>query len=1009
MKFSTAPHRLATRTHSQRKAGVYSLLLLLVATALFVFSGTYSPTATAQDTPAEEPAAAEASTDELSDDELLELAVNLGSSKLASETVEQLIGMGDARVLRLFERLMANELRTVGDRLVWEPPALEGESPAEAGAPLLLNAVAAERELLDLETLKVDGELPKSKSFRGNRKARKVIQQRLSLMGLDLKDPVIREESARNVGNKRQLEALPKLLELAENDPEKAIRRTAEESANLIVASGTDPEADEATRVAAIAGLGELKSIRGLDVLKEVINSDDSTPAMVAAAEKSTDQINRHISVTNWIKNAFFGMSAGSIFVLVALGLAITFGLMGVINMAHGEMLMIGAVATWACFEFLSTNPFWSGDPMAALGLSPNWAYVVAFFMAFTIAAITGLLVEVSIVRFLYKRPLDSLLATIGVSYILIQLVRNWKGDNLPLTRPDWSAGGWEVYPDIVLGYSRMFIIALTAFCLAAVVVIFRFTKIGLMVRATVQNRAMAQTLGVNTRVVDMFCFAFGAGLAGLAGFGVYLIGNTTPQMGQGYIVDSFLVVVVGGVGKLLGVVISGLGLGTLEKILEPIVLIEEPIRLFDSTWAKVAVLLLVVLFIQRRPSGLFPEKGRAASQATGKDDMPWLGRPTWRTDAILGGLLVIVGLVVIPALYLSGNMSIDTLNRYGYFTCFAICAVGLDLIWGYMGVLSLCQFLFFAFGSYCMGFYLINIGPKDVNGIPECLAYVMSDVANPTPPWYLAYFQNLGVSFLLAMLLPGLVAAVIGVMMFRSRVKGVYFAILTQAITVIAWRVFQKNDLKMGGTNGIRVTFSEELFGNPIAFQEGLSLASQTRFKLYILSVIALIVTLIVAKAMVRSGYGRILLAIRDDETRLRFSGYQPWVYKALTFTVAGMMAGLGGALYFPQKGIITPTEMEPSWSILVVAWVAFGGRGTLWGAVLGALAISQIYNFMTSEAPEYWMYVLGGLFILVPLLLPGGLMSIPTLIGNGLSRSKPGGTPPPPAVPASNTGGAA
>ncbi|MEM9420855.1 MAG: urea ABC transporter permease subunit UrtB, partial [Planctomycetota bacterium] len=783
MKITTAPHRLATRTNSQRK-GVYSLLLLTVAAALFVFSGTYSPTAIAQDAPAEAPAAAEASADELSDDELLAIAVNLGKSKLASETVEQLIGLGDARVLRLFERLMANELRTVGDRLVWEPAALEGEAPAEAGSPLLLNAVAAEREMLDLDTLKVDGELPKPKSFRGNRKARKVIQQKLSVMGLEVNDPAIREESARNVGNKRQLEALPKLLELAESDPDPSIRLTAEESADLIVASGTDTEADEATRIAAIAGLGELKSIRGLDVLKQVIESDDSTNAMVAAAEKSTDQINRHISVTNWIKNAFFGLSLGSILVLVALGLAITFGLMGVINMAHGEMLMIGAVATWACFEFLSNSPV---SPL--IHLSPNWAYVVAFFMAFIVAAITGLLVEISIVRFLYKRPLDSLLATIGVSFILIQAVRSWKGDNLPLTRPDWSAGGWEIYPDIVLGYSRMFIIGLTIFCLAAVIVVFRFTKIGLMVRATVQNRAMAQTLGVNTRLVDMFCFAFGAGLAGLAGFGVYLIGNTTPQMGQGYIVDSFLVVVVGGVGKLLGVIISGLGLGTLQKILEPIVLFEEPIRLFDATWAKVAVLFLVVLFIQRKPSGLFPEKGRAASQATGKDDMPWLGRPTWRTDAILGSLLVIVGLIVIPGLYLSGNMSIDTLNRYGYFICFAICAVGLDLIWGYMGVLSLCQFLFFAFGSYCMGFYLINIGPKDINGIPECLAYVMSDVANPTPPWYLAYFQNLGVSFILAILLPGLVAGIIGVMMFRSRVKGVYFAILTQAITVIALR----------------------------------------------------------------------------------------------------------------------------------------------------------------------------------------------------------------------------
>ncbi|MEM6458565.1 MAG: urea ABC transporter permease subunit UrtB, partial [Planctomycetota bacterium] len=660
-----------------------------------VFCWTAAP-AKAQETPTngtsnpvDAVGATEAGPAELTDEAVLTLALDLGEAKLALDTVDRLALLADARVLRLFERLMENELRTVGDRLVWEPAPLATDPPRAADAgPLLLDPLAKERVRLDPETLTVDGELPRVRSFRGNRRARRVIQAKLSVLGLEVSDPEVREESARNVGNKRQLEALPLLNRLAANDPVKAVRRMAQESAHLIVAAGVDPEADEATRLAAIEGLGEVKSIRGRDVLRDITRDENAPPALADAARISIDQIEWHITVTDWVKNAFFGLSLGSILVLVALGLAITFGLMGVINMAHGEMLMIGAVATWACFEFLSASPV---SPM--LQLSPNWAYVVAFFIAFIVAALVGLLVEVSIVRFLYKRPLDSLLATIGVSFILIQAVRSWKGDNLPLTRPDWSAGGWEVYPDVVLGYSRMFILGLTAFCLAAVVVVFRFTKIGLMVRATVQNRAMAQTLGVNTRLVDMFCFAFGAGLAGLAGFGVYLIGNTTPQMGQGYIVDSFLVVVVGGVGKLLGVVISGLGLGTIQKIFEPIVLIEEPIRLFDATWAKVAVLLLVVLFIQRKPSGLFPEKGRAANQATGKDDMPWLGRPTWRTDAVLGSLLVVVGLIIVPGLYLSGHMSLDTLNRYGYFVCFAICAVGLDLIWGYMGVLSLCQF----------------------------------------------------------------------------------------------------------------------------------------------------------------------------------------------------------------------------------------------------------------------------------------------------------------------------
>ena len=676
---------------------------------------------------------------------------------------------------------------------------------------------------------------------------------------------------------------------------------------------------------------------------------------------------------------------------------------MGVINMAHGEMLMIGAITTWACFVFFTEGgqlfPWLPGLG----GVSPGLTYLIAFPLAFIVAAVVGLIVELTIVRFLYKRPLDSLLATIGVSFILIQLIRNWKGDNLPLVRPEWASGQFTLMQDVTISYSRLFLIGLSVFCVAAVVLLFRFTKIGLMLRATAQNREMAQSLGVNTRRVDAFTFAFGSGLAGLAGFGVYLIYNVSPQMGQGYIVQSFLVVVVGGVGNLAGVVISGLGLGFIQKVLERLQLITEPIGLFDATWAEVAVLVLVILFIQRRPGGLFPEKGRMANLASTSGDAPVGARPTWLGDGVMFSVIAGIGLLVLPGLYLSGIISIDDINKYGYFVTFAICAIGLDLLWGYVGVLSLCQFLFFSLGAYAMGFYIINQGPMK-EGIPECLYYVMSGTGDLTAPWYLAWFQSLPVSLLLAMLLPGIVAAGVGVLMFRSRVKGVYFAILTQTITVIALRVFEKNELKMGGTNGIRITFTEELFGHPIATQAGLSAIQQTRFKLYLLSVVALLLTIVAAKAITRSRFGRILLAIRDDETRLRFGGYKTWVYKAALFAVAGMMAGLGGALYMPQKGIITPGDMAPYWSILVVAWVAIGGRGTVWGAVIGAIGVTAMYNWMTTNFPDYWMFSLGGLFILVPLLLPGGLMSIPAVIIKATrSRSAP------PVGPAAATEGGA
>ncbi len=928
---------------------------------------------------------AQEATDEIERD-ILDSLDSLTNRKTAQDTVAKLISYKDIRVKRLFERIVDNQVYARGNDVVWAPVLIEDEQGDLQATLFPLLSPLKDDGSPDAEAVET---VPYSElsRFRVFRRAFNEMRDSLAIIGLELEDPVERERSAIDVGNKRQLEAVPLLTVMVDEDPDPAIRRAAKESLALINASGSNPDADDATIDQAIVTLGEFKSIRALDLLKSL--RDAPTPETSStrsnAIDTSIGQIEGHITFTNKVKDAFFGLSLGSILVLMAVGLAITFGLMGVINMAHGEMLMIGAIATWATFVYL-----FRGDQLFAwlpgwpegLLLSAEWAYVVAFPIAFIVAALVGLLVEVTIVRFLYKRPLDSLLATIGVSFILIQLVRNWKGDNLALTRPEWASGSFELMQDVTLSYARLFLILLSIFCVIAVVVLFRFTKIGLMLRATSQNREMAQTLGVNTRRVDMFTFAFGSGLAGLAGFGLYLINSVSPQMGQGYIVDSFLVVVVGGVGKLAGVVISGFSIGFIQKFLEPIEWITEPIRMFDATWAKVAVLTLVVLFIQRKPGGLFPEKGRAANQAD-SSDMPWLGRPTWLTDGILGGLVILIGLGLVPTLYLTGYLSIDDVNKYGYFVTYAICAVGLDLLWGYVGVLSLCQFLFFALGAYAMGFYLINHGPK-IEGIPECLYYVMSGTGDLQAPWYLSLFESLPVAFLLALLLPGVAALIIGVMMFRSRVRGVYFAILTQTLTVIALQVFQKNDLKMGGTNGIRITFTEELFGNPIATQASLALHEQTRFRLYILSVIALLFVIVVAKLITRSRYGRVLLAIRDDETRLRFSGYKTWVFKTAVFVVAGMMAGLGGALYLPQKGIITPGDMAPYWSILVVAWVAIGGRGTIWGAVLGAIGVSMLYSWMTTNYPEYWMFALGGLFVLVPLLLPGGIMSLPIVLMN-------------------------
>ncbi|MBB6441197.1 urea ABC transporter permease subunit UrtB [Phycisphaera mikurensis] len=926
---------------------------------------------------------------------ILAAVPELGERKTAEDAVDRLIGLKDVRVKRLFERLVASEVYERGDEagIVWAPVIADAEDGSGMQAslyPLLAEGEAAASEgETALPAAPPSAVVPfdELKRFRVFRPALNRIRDSLALIGLELDDPAERERAAIDTGNKRQSEAVPLLVELAEEDPDAGVRRAAAESLALIRASGGDPAATPGQVVAAVEQIGTLKSIRGLDLLDRLAADEEATPAVRSAAAAAAAQVQRHITATNWIKNAFFGLSLGSILVLMALGLAITFGLMGVINMAHGEMLMIGAVGTWATFTCLSGGQLFSWLPGLDTGLSAGWLYAVALPVSFLVAAAAGWLVEATIVRFLYKRPLDSLLATIGVSFVLIQLVRNWKGDNLPLVRPAWAGGSIELMQDVSFSTARLFIIALSIACVVAVAAIFRFTKAGLLVRATSQNRDMARALGVNTRRVDALTFAFGSGLAGIAGYGLYLIASVSPQMGQGYIVDSFLVVVVGGVGQLAGVVLSGFGIGFAQKMLEPLELITEPIRLFDATWANVAVLAGVVLFIQRRPGGLFPERGRQANLATG-DEAPWASRPSGWTDALMMSLLVGLGLVLVPILYGSGTLSIDDVNRYGYFATYAICAVGLDLLWGYVGVLSLCQFLFFAFGAYAAGFYLINHGPK-INGIPECLYYVMSGTGDLTAPAYLSLFENGFVSLLLALLIPGAVAFALGVVMFRSRVKGVYFAILTQTFTVIALRVFQKNELGMGGTNGIRITFTETLFGHPIMTTEGLGPFEQTRFRLYAISVVALILSVVVAKLITRSRYGRVLLAIRDDETRLRFGGYRTWLFKAGVFAVAGVMAGLGGALYLPQKGIITPGDMAPYWSILVVAWVAVGGRGTVWGAVIGAIGVSAMYAWMTSNHPAYWMFALGALFILTPLLLPGGVMSLPAMLGGRLRKA--------------------
>ena len=291
----------------------------------------------------------------------------------------------------------------------------------------------------------------------------------------------------------------------------------------------------------------------------------------------------------------FTGISLGSILLLVALGLAITYGLMGVINMAHGELMMIGAYATYVVqglFQKYLPGAF-------------DWYLLAAVPVAFLSSALVGAALERSVIRFLYGRPLETLLATWGISLVLMQGVRTLFGaQNVGVRNPQWMSGGVQVLSNLQLPFNRLIIIAFAATVLLAMAWLIARTRLGLFVRGVTQNRAIASCMGVNTARIDTYAFALGSGIAGLSGCALSQIGNVGPDLGQGYIVDSFMVVVLGGVGQLAGTVYAALGLGLLNKLLE---------GWAGAVLAKIAVLVFIIIFIQKRPQGIFAMKGRSA------------------------------------------------------------------------------------------------------------------------------------------------------------------------------------------------------------------------------------------------------------------------------------------------------------------------------------------------------------------------------------------------------------
>jgi urea transport system permease protein len=335
----------------------------------------------------------------------------------------------------------------------------------------------------------------------------------------------------------------------------------------------------------------------------------------------------------------------------------------------------------------------------------------------------------------------------------------------------------------------------------------------------------------------------------------------------------------------------------------------------------------------------------------------------------VMGGALLLAFLNLATGPDFALHVPVYIISLVGKYLCFAILALAVDLVWGFAGILTLGHAAFFALGGYAMGMYLMRaIGTRGVYGNP-ILPDFMVFLGWHDLPWYWWGMNWFPIAMLMVMVVPGVLALVFGYLAFRSRVTGVYLSIITQALTYALLLAFFRNDMGFGGNNGM--TDFKDILGIPLQ-------ADSTRVGLLLITAVFVCLIFLVARYVVTSRFGKVLIAVRDTEARTRFLGYRPESYKLFVFVLSAVMAGIGGALYVPQVGIINPGEFAPANSIEAVIWVAVGGRGTLVGAILGAVLVNFGKTYFTGALPELWLFALGGLFIFVTLLLPKGVMGL-------------------------------
>lgn len=432
------------------------------------------------------------------------------------------------------------------------------------------------------------------KKVKVNNRLRVQLREVMARITLSSDNPDIRKSAVKNMLNKMSDRNIAMLTKAKEVETDSKIMALIELALAINTLKAADVQAD---RLAALETMdGSLEPVV-LNTLSDLLAQDDagnnleSDVVVHAKASKIKDSIQQKIKFYELIEQLFFGLSLGSVLLLIATGLAITFGVMGVINMAHGELIMIGAYTAYVV-QLLMPNFI-------------EYSLLVAIPMAFLIAGAVGILIERCVIRFLHGRPLETLLATFGISLILQQTVRSiFSPLNRQVSSPSWMSGSLDLNPIFSLTYNRLYILLFALLVFFILQLVLKRTSLGLNVRAVSQNRSMAKAIGIRTEWVDAMTFGLGSGIAGIAGVALSQLTNVGPNLGQAYIIDSFMVVVFGGVGNLWGTLVGGFSLGILNKFLEPVT---------GAVLANIIILVSIILFIQKRPRGLFPQKGRAA------------------------------------------------------------------------------------------------------------------------------------------------------------------------------------------------------------------------------------------------------------------------------------------------------------------------------------------------------------------------------------------------------------